>query len=203
MIHAIVFDIGGVLLRTEDRTSRQKLAEKYGLQPSNLEGLVFDSQPAHASTIGQESESAVWKNVASKLALSPEALEDFKKAFWAGDKLDREFIQFLQACRPKYTTALLSNAWEGARTQLAEKYGIKEGETVDHILFSYELGIAKPDLQIYQILANTLGFNFDEILFVDDFIENVLAARELGIHAIHYQPGMDLISKIRDIINRN
>lgn len=203
MIQAIVFDIGGVLLRTEDHTSRQNLAENHGLQPAELERLVFDSRPARASTIGEVHEAAIWQHVATELALSPDLIDDFRQAFWVGDQLDRQLIQFLQACRPEYTTALLSNAWEGIRAQLAEKYGIKEGETVDHILFSSELGVAKPDPKIYQILADTIDCDFEEILFVDDFIENVNAARKLGIHAIHFQSGMDLISTIRNFLNLN
>ncbi|MFW5713202.1 MAG: HAD-IA family hydrolase [Brevefilum sp.] len=201
MIHAIVFDIGGVLLKTEDRTFRQNLADRYGLKPADMERIVFDSQTARASTLGQEPEAAVWQNVAAKLQLSPEAIEGFRNIFFDGDQVDQELVQFLQGCRPHYKTALLSNAWEGARFQLAEKYGIKEGETVDRILFSYELGVAKPDPKIYQILADTVECEFDQILFVDDFIENVIAANELGIHTVHYQPGIDLISKIKKIIN--
>lgn len=203
MIRAIVFDIGGVLLRTENPTFRQELANKYDLQPSELERLVFDSKVASASTIGQTSEDAVWRNVAKKLALSPQTLEKLKIAFWAGDQLDQDLIQFLKACRPEYTTALLSNAWKGAGAQLAEKYGIKEGETVDHILISSELGVAKPDPQIYKILAETVNCQFNEILFVDDFIENILAAKDLGICAIHYQPGLKLIPKIKELLNLN
>jgi epoxide hydrolase-like predicted phosphatase len=203
MIRAIVFDIGGVLLRTEDRTFRQELANKYSLQASALESLVFDSKAASASTIGQVSEAAVWRNVAKNLAISPQALEKFKISFWAGDQLDRDLIMFLKAIRPKYTTALLSNAWKGARAQLAEKCGIKEGETVDHILISSELGVAKPDPQIYEILAETVNCQFNEIIFVDDFIENIIAAKDLGIWAIHYQPGEKLIPKIEGILNLN
>ncbi len=203
MIHAIVFDIGGVILRTEDLSGRQMLEEKYSLPPDELERLVFDSKSAHASTIGQKSEKAIWQNVANKLELSPGKLEEFKQAFWAGDRLDKELIQFLKDCRPELTTALLSNAWKGARTHLAEKYGITEGETVDQILISSELGVAKPDPKIYQILAETIECKFNEILFVDDFIENIIAARELGILAIHYRPGIDLIPKIMHVINQS
>jgi glucose-1-phosphatase len=203
MIHAIVFDIGGVLICTEDHASREQLEKMYGLQPGEVEQMVFNSKAAQASTIGLMSEEAVWQNVANKLNLSPCERKEFQSAFWAGDKLDQDLINFLKDCQNKYTTALLSNAWEGARTQLAEKYGIKEGKTVDQILFSSELGVAKPDPKIYQILVERMNCNFNELLFVDDFIENIIAAKKLGIIAIHYQPGMDLILKIRNMLNLN
>ena len=203
MIQAIVFDIGGVILRTEDASFRKALGKKYGVQRRELEDLVFNSNSAQASTIGEVSEESIWQDVAEKLSLPPDTIEDFKDAFWAGDRLDHELVNFLKDIRHEYTTALLSNAWKGIRSQLEEKYGIKEGQTVDYIIISSECGVAKPDSEIYHILANTLGCEFQEILFVDDFIENVIAARQLGIHAIHFQPGMDLISKIRQRLNQN
>jgi glucose-1-phosphatase len=203
MIRAVVFDIGGVLLRTENRAGRRHLEEKFGLSAGGVDALVFDSQAALRSTLGKEEELAVWKSVAQKLKLSPKALAEFKNAFWSGDRVDQKLIEFLQEIRQDYKTALLTNAWENARLTLSRKYGIKEGETVDTLLISSELGLAKPDPKIFSVLANTLECNYPEILFVDDFIENVIAARRLGIQAIHYHPGMDLISKVRQRINQD
>lgn len=201
MTKAIVLDIGGVLLRTEDRTSRQKLEIKYRLPSGGADELVFNSSAAQASTIGQIGIQAIWQNVADQLGLSDKTLETFKRAFWAGDQVDEDLLQFLQTCRRKYTTALLSNAWVNARAIFAEEYGIREGQTADYILISSELGVAKPDNRIYEILAETLNLDFQEILFVDDFIENVEAAKSLGIQTIHYLPPMDLISEIKLRLN--
>jgi len=201
MIKAIVFDVGGVLLRTEDSSSRRCLEEKYQLPQNSIDELVFNSEAAQASTIGQASQEAVWAHVAKTLALDDYELLDFIKAFWAGDRIDQSLINFLEDCRPKFKTALLSNAWAGTRKILEEDYGIKEGKTVDHILISAECGVAKPDPKIYQILANTLKLSFKQILFIDDFIENIEAAQQLGIQTIHYQPGMDLINRVKSLLD--
>ncbi len=199
-IKAIVFDIGGVLLRTECNSYRQKLEEKYDLRPGEVGSLVFGLKEAQASTIGLTDQDSIWHAVAAKLSLSEEELADFIRLFWEGDKLDAELIAFLQDCRPAYITALLSNAWMGFRQTIAEAYGIIEGVTVDRILFSSELGVAKPDPRIYKILANTVNCGYHQILFVDDFIENITAARTLGINSIHYQSGMDLITEIESVL---
>jgi glucose-1-phosphatase len=197
MIRAIVLDIGGVLLRTEDPSHRKELEERYDLPPGGADTLVFSSKAAQDSTIGLVNREAIWQNVSKKLSLSSEALENFKAAFWQGDQIDQDLITFLQACRPKYSTALLSNAWENTRQTLADTYNICEGQTVDHILISSELGVAKPDKQIYHILKVKIGCGYSEILFVDDFIENIAAANALNIDTIHYKPGIDLINTIK------
>ncbi len=196
MVRALVLDIGGVLLRTEDRTGRQALEKKYGLPPGGTEALVFNSKTAAASTIGKIKPDVIWHEVAKQLNLSPQELEDFKQAFWKGDQIDLALVNFLNNHRSSYKTALLSNAWSDARQTLAEQYQIIEGKTVDHILISSELGIAKPDQRIYHLLAETINCEFSQILFVDDFIENIEAAHLLGMQTIHYFPGMDLINQL-------
>ncbi len=201
-IKSIVFDIGGVLLRSEDESGRIKLGEKYNLQPGWVEKLVFNSPAAQASSIGLVETDAIWQNVAEYLSLTKSALKEFIYQFWQGDRIDYNLIKFLQNCRQKFKTALLTNAWMGARSDLLERYAIIEGETVDHILISSEIGIAKPDPRIYQLLGEVLECHLHEILFVDDFIENILAAEELGIHAIHFQVGMELINEIESRINK-
>ena len=203
MIKAIVFDIGGVLLRTEDLSGRLDLQKNYSLPDGEVESLVFDSKPARLSTIGKVPLSAVWENVAKKLDLSQEEMASFRKAFWSGDRLDVELVNFLRSCRPEYKTALLSNAWEGSREHFESMYGLIEGEMVDQVLISAELGVAKPDYRIYDILRKRLDCEFQEIVFVDDFIRNIEAARQLGIKAIHFQTGLNVINQIKSMLESN
>ena len=69
MISCIVFDIGGVVLRSEDESGREALGEKYDLEPGWVETLVFRSAAARASTVGLVSTDAMWQDIADKLSL--------------------------------------------------------------------------------------------------------------------------------------
>jgi putative hydrolase of the HAD superfamily len=195
-LKAIVFDVGGVLIRTEDHTARHQLEEKYHLQKGEVHDLVFNSSVADEASIGLKPVEAIWAFAAETLNLDAEALIDFQEKFWEGDRLDHVLLDYLSSLQPKYKTALLSNAWSNMRQILDTRYDIREGETVDFILISAELGTMKPDPEVYEILKDRLDIDFPEILFVDDFIENIQAAKKLGINTIHYQPGMDLINQI-------
>lgn len=197
MIKAVVLDIGGVLMRTEDQSGRRLLEKRYNLPADTVGWLVFDSDAAAASTIGQVKSEAAWKAVQDKLDLSDQELAEFIELFWSGDIFDQRAFDYLRSLSPQYITGILSNAWEGSREGFVQRHGMIEGETVDHILISSELGVRKPDPAIYRHLRDTLGVRYDEILFVDDFIENVEGAKALGIQAIHYQPGMDLVNQIK------
>lgn len=201
MIKAVVLDIGGVLMRTEDQSGRRLLEKRYNLPADTVAWLVFDSDEAAASTIGQVKAQAAWDSVQKKLDLSDEELEDFIELFWSGDVFDQAAFDFLSSLSPEYITGILSNAWEGAREGFVQRYGMIEGQTVDHILISAEEGVRKPDPEIYRRLKDTLGVEYDEILFVDDFMDNVKVASALGIQAIHYRPGMNLINQIKSSLD--
>lgn len=203
MIKAIVFDIGGVLLRTEDHSGRLQLQHQYHLPDDAVEALVFESEPARLSTIGKAPQSAVWLNVAKTLDLSQSELETFRSTFWSGDYLDTELVEFLKSCRPKYKTALLSNAWEGSRADFESNYGLTEGVVADKVLISAELGVAKPSYRIYDILRSQMACAFSEILFVDDISDNIESANQLGIQTIQYRTGMNVINQIKSLLESN
>ena len=46
--------------------------------------------------------------------------------------------------------------------------------------------MVKPDHDIYKLLLSTYKLNADECVFIDDRMENVEAAREVGMHALRF-----------------
>ncbi len=201
MIKAVVLDIGGVLIRTEDQTGRRQLEKEYDIPEGQIDWLVFDSEEAAASTIGLVDSASVWKAVGERLGVTPKDLPRFIEQFWQGDKFDQKLFDFLSSLRPDYITGILSNAWEGAREGFVKRHGIIEGENIDHLLISSELGVAKPDSEIYRKLRQQLGVDYNEILFVDDFGRNIEGAQAMGIETIHYKAEMDLINQIKSTLD--
>ncbi|HTZ68988.1 MAG TPA: HAD family phosphatase [Roseiarcus sp.] len=66
----------------------------------------------------------------------------------------------------------------------------------DHAVISGHVGAVKPDPRIFEILFERVGRRPEELLFVDDQIKNVEAARALGMPSILYHPGVDLESEL-------
>ncbi len=67
----------------------------------------------------------------------------------------------------------------------------------DLCVISGQVGVVKPDARIYQILIERAGRHPGELLFVDDSLVNVRAAKQAGMGAIHYAPGVDLERELR------
>jgi epoxide hydrolase-like predicted phosphatase len=198
-IRAVIFDLGGVLLRSEDPTPRRLLAERLGLPLEQIYYHVFDSLSAQQATVGKISVSSHWETVRQSLGLSTEEFPSAVEAFWAGDRLDMALVDAIRALRPRYKTALLSNAWDNLRPALENEWNI--ADAFDELFISAELGVAKPDACIYELALRCLQVSPPEAVFVDDFLDNVTAARQLGIHAIHFRNTTQALGELHSLLD--
>jgi epoxide hydrolase-like predicted phosphatase len=197
-IRAVIWDVGGVLVRTEDQRSRDRLAERFGLSRSELEELVFGHEAGKRAQRGEVSYEAHWEILGKELRLSPGNIEEFQRAFWAGDKLDHELINYIRSLRGRYKTGLLSNAFSDLRHMVEAVWKI--GDAFDVLVISAEVGVVKPDPQIYQIALEKLGVDAQEAVFIDDFDRNVAAARELNLHGIHFRNPVQVRADLNDLL---
>jgi glucose-1-phosphatase len=189
-IQAVIFDVGGVLVRTYDWRGRQRWERDLALQPGQAEWFVFHSEPGLRAQQGQLTEAALWQEVAALLGLDAEQLAAFRRDFWAGDALDEELVEYIRSLRPKYQTAIISNFNDSLRESLERTYPI--AGAFDLIVVSAEENVMKPDEQIYLLTLERLGRQPVEAVFIDDSAANVAAAQAVGMHALHYQPGLDV-----------
>lgn len=193
-IRAVIFDYGGVLVRTEDDGLRRAWEQRLGLEAGELDRIVFDSDTARLAGIGRLDEAEHWRWVARRLGLSPEEAAAFEVDFFAGDRADAELVALLRDLRPRYKTGLLSNCWPSLRNTLRHQ---QLDGLFDAIILSCEVGAAKPDPRIYQEALRQLGVAPDEAVFIDDFPANVAGARALGLHAIHFRDTPSLKQALR------
>lgn len=197
MIEAVIFDVGGVLIRTPDRSSREAWERKLGLSEWESEEIVFNGKTGKRAQLGQISNDELWDWVGRRLALSESQLDEFRRDFWAGDRLDAELVTYIRNLRKYYQTAIISNATDALRAELDELHSI--ADAFDLIVVSAEEQIMKPNPQIYQRTLERLGRSAQEAVFVDDSQENVMAARDLGLVAVHFTSDMDVPSELAAI----
>lgn len=197
-IKAVIFDMGGVFIQTMDKGPRTRLAEQLSMNYEELSQLVFQSPTARQATVGLIDEKNHWKFLAEYLNLNPEEMETFWGDFWGGDFLDNDLYSFAISLKEKYTLGLLSNAWSGARDLLTRKFGFLD--IFDVSIFSAEIKMAKPDPKFYYWILDKLELKPQESIFVDDFIENITAAKEIGLRTVHFENTVDAIEEINSIL---
>lgn len=185
-IKAVIFDMGGVFIRTLDLSARKKMAEKIGMNVQELNDVFFKSAVAVEAEKGLVSREELLQYTLRQLGNSRSDVEAFVAEFFSRDEEDQELVQFVRALKPHYKLALLSNAFEGTRQWMQERFTFLDLFEIS--IFSYEVGMRKPDEQIYRLVLDRLQVEPQQALFVDDFKENIAGAQRLGIQTVWYHP---------------
>ncbi len=197
MIRALIFDYGGVLMRTADPTPRRELERRFGLPPGGASKVVFESPLWDEAQLGRVSSGEFWADVGQRLELSDEQLVEFRQTFWAGDRLDEELVALVRHLRDGgYRTALLSNGPVGLPQHL-ERLGI--ADAFDVIVVSGREELMKPDPAIFELALARVGVSAEEAVFVDDLRMNVAAARQVGLQAIRFRGLSPLRKLLREL----
>ncbi len=197
MIKAIIFDIGGVIVRTADHSSRRQWEKKLGLAAWESETIVFNSEMGTKAQCGAITDDALWVWVGQRLNLNDSELAAFRAGFWAGDVLDSGLVDFIRTLRPKYETAVISNATDNLHNALTNQFHI--ADAFDLIVGSAAEKVMKPDPRIYQRTLARLNRQPAETVFIDDFAHNIQAAQELGMATIHFKPGTNVPDELEKL----
>lgn len=91
-------------------------------------------------------------------------------------------------------TGLLTNTWGGAEDHDPAVLG----QVFDVAVLSGEVGMRKPQAEIFALAAERLGLAPGDCLFVDDFESNVAAAREAGMEALRHEEASATIALLAD-----
>jgi epoxide hydrolase-like predicted phosphatase len=191
MISAVIFDVGGVLVRTEDHSRRRMIEQRLGLQSGDAEELVFNEEMGVSAQLGQITTEQLWAWLKKHLQLDDAGLTEFRREFFGGDRLDTGLVDYVRSLRSRYQTAIISNASDDLLDTLTTTYPI--ADAFDLIVGSAYEGVMKPDAVIFERTLKRLGRQPGETVFIDDFSHNVEGARAVGMHALHYKSGTDLV----------
>lgn len=196
----VFFDLGGVIVRTEYQAPRQRLADRLGLDYEDLVKVVFDSPTARQASLGEIRTEQHWEAVARRFGLPAVEAQVIRDEFFAGDVVDHALVDFLRSLRPRCKTGLISNAFPDLRD-----YILRMGfaDAFDHMVISAEVGVMKPEARIFHLALEALNAKPEEAIFVDDFAENVDAARALGMCGIQFKEPERTLTKLKQLLDYN
>lgn len=189
-IKAVIWDVGGVLIRTHDHSGRRKWEQQLGLPAGGADDVVFHSGMGTLAQQGAITDEALWVWVGEHLELTSGELTEFRTDFWAGDRLDQDLVKLIRELRQAYQTAIISNATDGLEQSLREVYDI--ANAFDVIVGSATEQIMKPSPEIYRRTLTRLGREAGECVFIDDAPANIAGAEFVGLKAIQFTPALDV-----------
>lgn len=197
MIKNIILDFGDIFIDL-DKSATPRAMQKFGFEQLTPElDLLFKNYEK-----GLLSSNAFLETVSG---FFPRANREDLISAWNAILLDfpdnrLEFIEALSR-ENRYRLFLLSNTNDIHIEFVKQKMGMEKfnrfKNAFEVFYLSYEMGMRKPDTEIFEHVVKANGLNVSETLFVDDTKENTDAAAGLGIHVWNLQVGKEDITQLK------
>ncbi len=196
MIDTIIFDFGDIFINLDKKATIDGL-ERLGLSSWNEDlnqlNISFEK--------GQISRDAFLLGIQKQI---PNATIDEILMAWNAVLLDFPLyrLEFLQLLSKKFRLFLLSNTDAIHIDHFEQREGASFYgdfyQCFEKVYFSYEMGMRKPDADIYTTLINRHELAPKRTLFVDDKKDNTDAAKALGLHVWNLQVGKEDVIELLD-----
>ena len=185
-LRAVIFDYGMVLTCLPNQAAHDEMLRITGLPHEQFEKLYWADR--HAYDEGKLTGIAFWQKFLrdSKLDLGPNAVDELNR--WDANMWTTQnpamLAWQLQLKQHGLRTAILSNMGDSVLESIEREFDWLP--RFDVLIWSYQLGMAKPEAAIYRHTLEKLGTLPGETLFIDDKAANIDAARALGMIAIQF-----------------
>ena len=204
MIKAIVFDMGGVIVRLDmDRCigNFKELAgfediEEY-LDRFHQKGFISDLE--EGKTQPEEFYRECLKH--SRPGTTPETAHFCFCSLLDG--LEEDTLRLIRELRGRYDLYVLSNnnpISRGYFCEMMKANGLDPAEVFKKEFYSYEMKMLKPSAKVYAHVIKSIGLPPEEILFIDDAADNIEAAQAAGIRTLWLRPGMDIAAEAEKLL---
>jgi len=194
-IEAVIWDLGGVIVRTEDLSPRDALAERLDLSRAEINRIVFEGDDRFSAQRGEVDGDVYMQTISQKFGMD---LPEFRTQFFGGDRVDQELVAFIRGLRPGCKTALLSNALSNLRNYLHTEWKISDA--FDLIVVSAEEGLMKPDPAVYRLTLERLAVPASAAVFIDDVAANVDAAVAIGMRGLVFQSRPQVLAELAPLL---
>jgi putative hydrolase of the HAD superfamily len=184
-VKAVIFDFGGVLCFHPTKEQIARASAECAMEPREFVAALWKNRLVYDGGLDPYE---YWRGVAEIAgrkfddALIARMIE-YEIDFWS--TLDERMLAWVGALRADgFKTAILSNLPRPLGARLRQRDGFLE--RFDHITFSFELGVVKPQREIYDDVVRGVGVAAGDALFIDDRPENIEGAHAAGLQAELY-----------------
>ncbi len=189
MINSIIFDFGDIFINLEKEASINEF-KKLGLDGPNEELIAMYDLFEKGKITEMQFIEGFQKHI-------PNAdIHDIRKAW---NSIIGEFplyrLEFLQMLSSKYRLFLLTNTDAIHISRFEHMVGVSFFsdfyQCFEKVYYSFEMGMRKPDPNIYNTILKKHDLSPKRTLFIDDKKENTDAAASLGIQVWNLQVGQE------------
>jgi epoxide hydrolase-like predicted phosphatase len=193
--HGLIVDFGGVL-STSFEGALQSFCVREGLPPNALEQVFSLDAGAKGMLVDLErgaiDQAEFVAHLVGVLGVSPDRLLERMAADLRLEPRVTEAVERLRLRGVK--TAVLSNSWGSHPFDPYEPFNLDE--RFDAVVISDQVGLRKPDPEIFSLAAARLGLSPSVCVFVDDVARYLAPAQQLGMGVIHATDPVNTVARL-------
>lgn len=183
-IKCILFDIGGVLVNWHMSWITSEVSQRFDINEEDV--VEAFGNYLHELDRGKINEQIFWKKIANYT--NSESLGQTSESLWdtyfrKKAKINNDVVNLAKQIKDSYTLGIISNI-EEITHGIVHDWNILND--FQYQFMSYKIGFSKPDYRIYEHVIDSLPFEPDELIFIDDRPSNVVSAQKYGINSIHF-----------------
>lgn len=193
MITTFIFDLGGVLFTNGTKKFVQDISKKYNIdQIKVLEVIEGDLGTQYRES--KITRDAFWQKVVEELQLK-ESIDSLEQEWINGYELIEGTRDIIQELRNRYKVFYLSDNVKKRAEEINTKYHYMDW--FDGGIFSYEVGVRKPNPKVYEFALEKAQAKPEEVVFIDDKPSALIPAKDMGIITIHFTSPEELTAKLQ------
>lgn len=192
-----LFDLGNTVIRIDYERVLAKIAKDSSLSRDELVELLEEPGGYRDMERGAVTFWDFYEFLCDRATYSG-SIRDFHDLwsdFFEGPVSGIEDV--LERVRRQYRVAFLSNSNEVHAELIPREFaGLFRPD--DRFIFSHRFRAAKPDPELFRRALEVIGSLPQHVIFVDDLMENVMAARELGIRSFQFVDSATLLQELEN-----
>jgi epoxide hydrolase-like predicted phosphatase len=199
-LQGLLVDYGGVLT-TNVWDSFRAFCDAEGLEREKVKKLFREDPEAlgllRRLETGELDEDSFSAKFGPLLGISPERHAGLVDRLFAGMEPEESMFEALRrARRAGIKTGMISNSWGRGRYDRS-----LFGELFDGVVISGEVGLHKPQPQIFELGAERVGLAPARCVFVDDLRENCEGAEAIGMVAVLHRGAEDTLARLEGLLD--
>jgi len=197
-IKAIFFDFGGVLLKTFDGIDHDAIEAEFGLEAKMLRKAVYRDSRYMDFQIGACTYGEWADSIREALLKIDDRADAIMNAFMDSPRVfNQDMLELVKRLHGRYTLGIISNTIPGMEERLRERFELVD--LFDVRVGSGDLGIAKPDAEIFLHATKLAGLAPEQSVFTDDRADFAEAARGVGMHGFHFTEYERFLEDLRSV----
>ena len=197
MTHKVaMFDLGGVVVDVESDRLIHHVSQVVGRSYDDVHEVVYNADQLLPLERGQLSPHQYYLYLKERLNLT-----------WTYDQFVRSWNDIMR--EKKDVTAIIRRLKGRVRLMVLSNTNVLHLEYIrqlvpvlnsfEHVIGSYEVGVCKPDPEIYKIAVDRAQVDAAQVVYIDDRPEMVAGGQRAGLHAIRFENSQQLEKELRSL----